>query len=242
MINVIIIDDEKIGVEELEYVLSKINYVNIIGKYLDVKEGLDGIKKYKPDAVFLDIDMPGLNGFLAAGEVKKASENTKIIFVTAHEQYAIRAFEINVLDYVLKPFSEERIERSIKRILDNEVNETSGGDIIEKQVKKLPVRKKDSLMLIDIEKILYCNIKDGNVYIYSENEVYESEETLTQIEKRLDKFSFVKCHRNYLVNLEVITNITPWINGTYLLKLKGTNEEVPVSRNYNKVIKKIFSI
>lgn len=242
MLNIIIIDDEQTAVEELEFVLSGVEEINVVGKYLDVKEGLCAIREIKPEAVFLDIDMPELNGFLVADEIKKASEATKVIFVTAHDKYAIKAFEINALDYVLKPFSEERIEKTIKRLLNNQCSEGQAVAIQEKKIRKLPVRKKDFLMLIDLEEILYCNVRDGRVFIYSKNEVYESDETLTQIEKRLEPFNFAKCHRNYLVNLELITNIIPWTNGTYLLKLKGTTEDVPVSRNYNKLIKKIFSI
>lgn len=242
MLNIIIIDDEQMAVEELEFVLSGIEEINIVGKYSNVKEGLCAIRDNKPEAVFLDIDMPELNGFLVADEIKKASEFTKIIFVTAHDKYAIKAFEINALDYVLKPFSEERIERTIKRLLNNDCNEGQVNARQERKIKKLPVRKKDFLMLIDLEEILYCNVREGSVFIHSKNEVYESDETLTQIEKRLGHFNFAKCHRNYLVNLDYIISIVPWINGTYLLKLQGTTEDVPVSRNYNKVIKKIFSI
>lgn len=242
MLDIIIIDDEQRAVEELEFVLSGVEEINVVGKYLDVKEGLCAIREIKPEAVFLDIDMPELNGFLVADEIKKASEATKVIFVTAHDKYAIKAFEINALDYVLKPFSEERIEKTIKRLLNNQCSEGQAVPIQEKKIRKLPVRKKDFLMLIDFEDILYCNVRDGRVFIYSKNEVYESDETLTQIEKRLEPFNFVKCHRNYLVNLELITNIIPWTNGTYLLKLKGTTEDVPVSRNYNKLIKKVFNI
>lgn len=239
MLNIVIMDDEKIAVEELAYVLSKDKEINIVGKFTDVKEGLKEIKSLKPDAVFLDISMPGLNGFIAAEELKKISEDLKVVFVTAHDKYAIKAFEINALDYILKPFSEERVLMALNRIKGTS---ESDKDISHKKVKKLPVWKRDSLILINVEDILYCYVNEGKVYIVTESEVYTMEETLSQIEQRLEEFNFVKCHRNYVVNLDCITNIVPWINGTFILKLAGTDEEIPVSRNYNKVIRSIFDI
>ncbi|SHK65910.1 two component transcriptional regulator, LytTR family [Clostridium cavendishii DSM 21758] len=242
MLDIIIIDDEKIAVEELEYVFLKSNRVNIVGKYSNAKEGIEGIKAYKPHAVFLDIDMPGINGLLSASEIKKVSEGTQIVFVTAHDKYAIKAFEVNALDYILKPFSEERINKTLDRILSNESYQELQVENTNKHVKKIPVKTTESLLLINIDEIVFCHVKDGAVFIHTEKEIYESEETLIQLEKRLEDFSFIKCHRNYIVNIELIISITPWINGTYLLKVKGTDEEIPVSRNYNKVIKKTFKI
>ncbi|QAA31279.1 LytR/AlgR family response regulator transcription factor [Clostridium manihotivorum] len=239
MLKIIIIDDEKIAIEELAFVLSKDQEVEIVGKYTDVKAGIESIRTLKPDAVFLDISMPGINGFIAAEEFKKLVDDIQVVFVTAHDKYAIKAFELDASDYILKPFSEERILLAINRLRGKKETDK---DHNHKILKKLPVWKKDSLMLINIEEILFCYVKEGSVYIVTESQVYTSEETLAQVEIRLKQFNFIKCHRNYIVNLECITNIVPWINGTFILKLNGTDEEIPVSRNYNKAIRGVFHI
>ena len=239
MLKVVIVDDEVLSVEELDYVLSKDVDVDVVGKYTDVMEAIKFIKMANIDAVFLDISMPGMNGFLVADQIREIDKNIKIVFVTAYDKFATKAFEINAKDYILKPFSQQRIQLTLERLKESE-NKVKSSSV--KKIKKIPIEKDNSLKLIDTDDILFCYLKEGIVYIVTEKEIYESNETLAEVSKRVEQFNFIRCHRNYIVNLDLVVNIVPWVNSTYLLKMKNCFEDVPVSRNYSKVVKKIFNL
>ncbi len=245
MIKVVIVDDERFAIRELEYILNKYEELELAGGFTDPMEAMENINKIKPEVVFLDIDMPEISGFTMAQELLKKNENMKIIFVTAFNDYAIKAFEIDASDYILKPFSEERINKAILRILKQgkiTKNEEVAAEINkgEKKVRKIPVWENDSLILIDVDDVLYCKVKDGELVIVTKQALYKGQDTLSQMEDKLKDFNFMKCHRNYIVNLNEIQEIVPWVNGTYILKLNGIKDEIPVSRSYNKILKSIF--
>lgn len=244
MIKVVIVDDERFAIRELEYILNKYEELELAGGFTDPMEAMENINKIKPEVVFLDIDMPEISGFTMAQELLKKNENMKIIFVTAFNDYAIKAFEIDASDYILKPFSEARIDKAILKILkqgkitkDEEASEINKG---EKKVRKIPVWENDSLILIDVDDVLYCKVKDGELVIVTKKMLYKGQDTLSQMEDKLKDFNFIKCHRNYIVNLNEIQEIVPWVNGTCILKLNGIEDEIPVSRSYNKILKSIF--
>ena len=239
MLKVVIIDDEVLSVEELDYVLSKDVDVEVIGKYIDVMEAIKFIKMANVDAVFLDISMPGMNGFLVADQIREINKNIKIVFVTAYDKFATKAFEINAKDYILKPFSQHRINLTLERLKESE-NKIKSSFV--KKIKKIPIEKEGSLKLVNTDDILFCYLKEGVVYIVTEQKTYNSDETLAEISKRVEEYNFIRCHRNYIVNLDCVINIVPWVNSTYLLKMKNCKEDIPVSRNYSKVVKKIFNL
>ncbi|SHE79773.1 LytR/AlgR family response regulator transcription factor [Clostridium fallax] len=239
MLKVVIIDDEKIAIDELEYVLTQHEEVEVIGKYTSAKTAIDDMNELNPDVVFLDISMPDFNGFIAAEQIKEISEDINVVFVTAYDKYATKAFEIEAKDYILKPFSKNRIEMTLDRLLEKENNKSIGRI---KKVNKIPVKKNNSLILIDLYKILYFVLKDGNTYIITKDEEYIIEETFYQIIKRVEDFNFIRCHRNYIVNLDYVTKILPYVNSTYLIKVKGNDEDIPVSRSYSKNVKKAFGL
>ncbi|WP_238885595.1 LytTR family DNA-binding domain-containing protein [Clostridium sp. YIM B02551] len=240
MLKIALVDDENIALEELEYLLLKENDVKIIGKYTDPHQAIKEIKELEPDVVFLDVSMPEINGFMVAEEIKKVRRNIEIVFITAHGDYAIKAFEIDARDYVLKPFHPRRIENTMNRLRAKIYDNYSV--VKPKLVKKIPIKYNDKLSLLDIESIIYCSASEGNVEVITSNGSFISEEPLNSMESRLVDFNFIKCHRKYLVNLDLIENIIPWASGTYILKMKGTEEKVPVSRNYQRTIKEIFKI
>lgn len=240
MLNVALVDDEIIALRELEYLLSTESGLKIVGKFTDPQQAIEEIKALEPDAVFLDVSMPELNGFMVAEEIKRLNKDIEIVFITAHDTFALKAFEINARDYVLKPFSIDRIKTTLDRLKERLGKHDNISNI--KNVKKIPIKNSDKLSLVDVDKIIYCIANEGHVNVVTDKENFISEETLNNVEIRLKEFNFIKCHRKYLVNLDLIENIIPWVNGTYILKLKGTKEEIPVSRNYNKTIKNIFKI
>ncbi|HEY9058975.1 MAG TPA: LytTR family DNA-binding domain-containing protein [Pseudobacteroides sp.] len=250
---VILVDDEKAGLENLHYYLSKYGNIEILGMYQDPLEALQGIIDQKPDAVFLDIMMPEMSGLEAASEILKFEEGIKIVFVTAFDEYAIKAFEVNAIDYVLKPYSDQRIEMAINRINKlmhendpvkyKKKHHAIQFEAMQNEIIKIPVWKDERIFLCDPFEISYLSSEDGNVKIsISNGETYKSKDTLAYFESRLDSKRFFRCHKSFIINTAKIKEIIPWFNNTYLLKMEGLNEQVPVSRYYIKSFKKLFDL
>ncbi|MDP4180654.1 MAG: LytTR family DNA-binding domain-containing protein [Bacillota bacterium] len=250
---VILVDDEKAGLENLHYYLSKYEDIEILGMYKDPQEALQDVFDQKPDAVFLDIMMPEMDGLQAAAEILKSEEDIKIIFVTAFDEHAIKAFELNAIDYILKPFSQQRIEVAVNRInkLLNEKDTSKYKkkqqaiqfEAMKKEIVKIPVWKDERIFLCDPFDISYLSSEDGNVKICTCNgQAYKSKDTLTYFESRLDTKRFFRCHKSFIINTEKIKEIIPWFNNTYLLNMEGLKDQVPVSRNYIKSFKSLFDL
>lgn len=250
----VIIEDEIPASEELNYIISKYNSIKVEGIAYDGGSGMELIKNKKPDAVFLDINMPLQNGIKLAGEVKEIDSSIEIIFVTAYEEYAIKAFEVNALDYILKPFDERRIDITINRLeaklkikkmggkeLPSMINEIINKmDKKEKLVKKIPCERNGKIILIDIKDIYFCYIEDERTYIKTKDDSYLVGYKLHQIE---EKTNFFRAHRSYLVNMDNIKELYSWFNGTYKLVMDDVqNTEIPISRNNVRKLKELLGI
>ncbi|MDP4178193.1 MAG: LytTR family DNA-binding domain-containing protein [Bacillota bacterium] len=247
----ILVDDENIALDALEEVLESISSIDVIEKYTSPTRFLEEVAIKKPDLVFLDIQMPIINGFDVAEEIIQMNIDTMIVFVTAYDEYAIKAFEINAIDYILKPISQERLESTVNRIIKNnkkrinntktiqEINYTN----LKKNIKKVTVWKNERIFLISPTEISYCFAQDGEINIITkENDVYKSKYSLSFWEKKLEHYKFLRCHRSFLVNIEKIDEIIPDVNSTYLLKIKNLKEQIPVSRSYLKVFKNLLDL
>lgn len=250
----VIIEDEIPAAAELNYIISKHEDIHVVGIAYDGISGIEIIKKEKPNAVFLDINMPVKSGTEVAKIVKEFNDSIDIIFVTAYEKYAVKAFELHALDYVLKPFVEERINITINRLINkwyktkievekipNMLNEIIDKiDKDKKLVKKIPCERKGKIILVDVKDIYYCYIQEDRTYVKTQNDKYTIGCNLYQIEK---KTNFFRCHRSYLVNMDNIKEFYSWFNGTYKLVMDDEQKsEIPISRNNVKKLKEYFGI
>lgn len=250
----IIVEDEIPASEELSYIISQYDSIKVEGIAHDGESGMALIKDKKPDAVFMDINMPLENGIKLASKVKDLDSSIEIIFVTAYEEYAIKAFEVNALDYILKPFDEKRIDITISRLeakckvkemdnkeLPNIINEIMNKmDKEEKLVKKIPCERNGKIILVDIKDIYFCYIEDEKTYIKTKDDSYLVGYTLHQIE---EKTNFFRAHRSYLVNMDNIKELYSWFNGTYKLVMNDIQKtEVPISRNNVRKLKELLGI
>ncbi|WP_373898119.1 LytR/AlgR family response regulator transcription factor [Haloimpatiens sp. FM7315] len=235
--NCIIVDDEYPAREELKYFIDNYSNLNMLDEFDDATLALKFIEKNVPDIIFLDINMPKISGMDIARIINKFKKKIYIIFITAYKEHALEAFEIEAFDYILKPYSEDRIINTLKRL-----------DRIEREVKskpsknKITVWKDNKMLVLNINDIYYCKAEEGETIVCTEKEDYILNQTLSHIEKKLSSKIFFRTHRSYLVNLDKIKEINPWFNNTYMVKLDKINVEVPVSRNNISDFKHIMGI
>jgi len=251
-LRIVLVDDEKPALEELSYIINKYSFIEISGTFTNPAEALEHILKEKPDVVFLDIEMPEINGFTIAREIINAEIDTIIVFVTAFDEYALKAFEVNAVDYILKPYDEKRIDQTVKRLknISKQQKKENSQKVIQKilemqelrPINKLPVWKNNRILLLNPEDILYCTMEDGKSIIVTENERYVSDGKLIYLEEILRRDGFFRCHRSFLVNLNAISEVIPWFNNTYIIKVRGLEDEIPISRRHMKEFKKKLNI
>jgi len=238
---VVIVDDERIMAAELKTVIEELYpKIQIVGVCHDGEAALQMIMKLKPDIVFLDIEMPEMNGLQVAEQLTIIDPAPVIVFVTAFDEFALKAFAVNAVDYILKPLDESDIQRVMKKI--EKLLERHGNPIpveLKSPIKagymrKISVENGDRIEIIDSENIQLIYAKDRLVFILMlDGKTYRAKLTLQDFELRLPPERFFRCHRNYIVNINEIKQIATWFKKGYLLILKGSkNQEVPVGRAY----------
>jgi two-component system LytT family response regulator/two-component system response regulator LytT len=256
-INTLIVDDEKPARDELAFLLKGFPEINLIGQGKNGVEALSLIKEHGPDLVFLDVQMPGLDGF---GVLKKLVERKvkmpHVVFATAFDQYAVQAFDVNAVDYVLKPFDKARISKAIARARKMLETQTSATDRLEQLVAQLGAGKQNStpvkilvksqqrLLLVDGEDLIFASIEGGMISVMARDlEGTSNYRTLEELNAALDSESFWRPHRSYLVNIHHIKEVVPWFKGGYLLKMNDKKSaEIPVSRAQTKRLRELFKL
>ncbi|MGD1212530.1 MAG: LytTR family DNA-binding domain-containing protein [Candidatus Acidiferrales bacterium] len=258
--NTVIVDDERPARDELAYLLKGFPEVNVVAQGRNGLEAVALIKEHEPDLVFLDVQMPGLDGF---GVIKKLVERKlrlpQIVFATAYDHYAVHAFEVNAVDYVLKPFDKTRIARAIQRAKKMVEAHASPVERLETlvgqlgaaapkpraaQPVKLLVKAQSRMILIDAEDLVYASIQDGAITIFSRDaEGVSNYRTVEELTEALDPDVFWRPHRSYLVNINHIKEVVPWFKSSYMLKMDDKRaSEIPVSRNQTKRLRELLKL
>ncbi|MEK4972621.1 DNA-binding response regulator [Niallia circulans] len=244
MIKALIVEDEPLARDELKYLLKRSSKIEIVAECDDLETALYIIDNQKIDVIFLDIQLGEDNGMNLAEQLKHTANRPEIVFATAYDEYALQAFDVNAVDYILKPFEEERINQTILKLQNkrSQTTEETIGKSVNKsplQSNKLAVTANDKIKIIDLDKIIYISAQNGKTLLITEEEELVITFTLTQLEQKLVNSPIMKVHRSYLVNKEKICEIEPWFNSTYLLCMNN-GEKVPLSRNYTKEVKQLF--
>jgi two-component system LytT family response regulator len=233
----LIIEDEPLAVDNLTFYLKEYP-IEIIGAAYNIREAVKLIKKEKPDVIFLDINLSGENGFEL---LDKVEINFKVIFVTAYDEYAVRAFEVNALDYILKPLKKERIAKAIEKLLDN----------IHQEVVHRKYTIDDTLFLstgrracfLKLKNICYLQADSCYSKIFLSENVYKSStRTLKKWEELLPEHEFVRIHRSFIINIDHINEIKKRNNGTYLVFLKDIKSPIGLSRRCASTLKARISL
>jgi len=233
----IIVDDERLARKEMSRLLAEFEEISIVGEAENLSEAVDLIEKEKPNIVFLDIQLSNENGFDLLDQVQ---HNFKLIFVTAFDDYAIRAFEVNALDYLLKPVNPERLAKAIER-LANDKQET--------KIKLRPFDFDDRVFLEINEKSFFLKVCDVSHIVssgdYSEifttaGKKFLIEKPLREWEERLPEKHFLRIHRQTIINLEEVENIETWFNRAFKIRLRNFAQPLVVSRRYAAILKNKF--
>ncbi|MEW8993283.1 LytR/AlgR family response regulator transcription factor [Clostridium sp.] len=232
--NCIIVDDESPSREELKYFINNFSNIKIVSEFDDSIKALEYIEENKPDIIFLDINMPKLDGIALCKIISHFPKQSIIIFITAHKDYAVDAFEIQAYDYILKPYSEERIVSTLKKI-----EKLSDKKSIN---NKITLWKDNKMIVKNIIDISYCEAKERETLIYINGVQYSVNCSISEFYKKLPKELFYRSHRSYIINTDKITEIVPWFNNTFMLKLQGEKVDIPVSRNNIVEFKQIMGI
>lgn len=243
--NVVIVDDE---INSLQYLVSILQWqenINIQKQFTDSCEALAYLLKNPCEVLFLDIEMPNINGIYLAEQIISLYPDTRVCFVTAYNEFAVKAFEINAIDYVLKPYTEERIMRVIKKMnvsveyadAINQLSEESDYDL-----DIICGTQDEEVVLIKYDEIFYLDAVEGNILIHTGNQVYKSNKTLSFFENKLKRHAFFRTHKCYIANLNKVNKFKPRINYTYDIYFKEIKDVIPLSRNKVKELKTFFAI
>ena len=260
----LVVDDEQLARDELGYLLGRMGGIEVIGHAGNGVEALTTIERLQPDVVFLDVQMPGLTGFEVARRLVDTRAPSHIIFVTAYDQHAIEAFEVNAVDYLLKPVDPPRLQIAVERVRrriatdrpaareDGTVGFT-GADlekivqlVTERQSRRerLAIKVGERFLLVLSEEIIYASLADeGITVVTSQHSGVSNYRTLDELQERLDSSVFWRVHRSHLVNINKIKEIVPWFSRNYILRMKDEKAtEIPVSRTQTRRLREYLKL
>lgn len=235
MLKALLVDDEVPARSELRFLLGEAGGVEVVGEAGSASEAVQLIKAIPYDVVFLDVNMPGLSGIELAEALAGLAHPPAVVFVTAHSEHAVKAFEVAAVDYLVKPVEIDRLRIAIDRLAPS-VEAPA-------RVDRIPVEKGGRKLLLQVADIFHIMAKDDYSYIYTDGERYLSTLSLADLEQKLEAQSFFRVHRRYLVNLAQVKEVAPMYGGTMELTLKDTAEtKVPVSRRRAPALKRSLGL
>lgn len=242
-VKALIVEDEELARQRLKMLLTEYPWIELIAECADGLSGLKAIEKHKPDLVFLDIQMPGLTGFDVLAQIK---HNPKIIFTTAYDQYALKAFEFNSIAYLLKPIEREKLDKALQKIKTDDVDSSSMartalldqlsaflGKQDKQYLKRLQVKIGDRILLLSLDEILYFESEDKYTTVVTEGKKHIIDTPLVELEAELDPEKFIRIHRSCLVNVNWVAEIQRHMAGKLNLLLRDKDKtSLAVSRSY----------
>jgi len=261
-LTVLIIDDEALARQELQYLLERAGGVEVLAQGTNGIEAVELIRTHRPDVVFLDVQMPGLDGFAVLKKLlDRKMPLPQVVFATAFDQYAVRAFEVNAVDYLLKPFDRKRVLQTIEKAharmtapaesasdakLDAllKLMGEQAAPVAKPNSGKIVVRAQNRLLLVDQRDICFASIEDGAISVVTPTvEGHSNCRTLEELLDQLDPEAFWRAHRSYVVNIQHIREVVPWFKSSYQLRMNDPRKtEIPVSSSQTKRLKDLFNL
>jgi two-component system LytT family response regulator/two-component system response regulator LytT len=274
-LSALIVDDEQLAREELKYLLDSLGDVDVVAEGANGFEAVELIEEHAPDLVFLDVQMPGLDGFavierlVERARARKPEEAARrlphFVFATAYDQYAVRAFDVNALDYLLKPFDRRRVEEAVERARQRSAGAAQAATdpapaesqleallrLLNKpaaesrtQPTKLVVQTQNRMLLVDQAEVCFASVDEGVIRIVTRTvEGQARSRTLEELQDQLDPAVFWRAHRGFLVNINHIREVVPWFKSTYQLRMDDKAQtEIPVSRAQTRHLRELFKL
>jgi two-component system LytT family response regulator len=251
MIRAWLIDDEELGLKRLARLLADTRRVEIAGSSTDPQEALDALSDTEVDVIFLDIEMPGLNGFEFLARLEKKPQ---VVFTTAYDQYAVKAFEANGTDYLLKPVSPQALDRALTKLERNQSRKGTDYSVMLAQLtamleksrqggthsypRRLPSKIGDRVQFVDVDKVTHFFAEGKLTYAATPGKNYVIDDTIVQLESKLDPAQFQRIHRSYLVNLSAVVEIGSWFGGKMIARLNdAAKTELPIAKDRVRALK-----
>jgi len=266
-LTVVVVDDEPLARQELLYLLERAGGIEVLAQGTNGIEAVELIRVHRPDLVFLDVQMPGLDGFPVIKKLlDKNIKLPQVVFATAFDQYAVRAFEVNAVDYLLKPFDRGRVAKTLEKArarLAAPAESASDAKLdallklMEEQVQSQPqtpaprihtgkvvVRAQNRLLLVDQREICFASIEEGAISVVAAGIEGQSNcRTLEELIDQLDPEAFWRAHRSFVVNIQHIREVVPWFKSSYQLRMDDPKKtEIPVSRSQTKRLRELFNL
>jgi len=253
VLTAVVADDEQLARDELCFLLGKIDGVEVVSQAVDGVQALDEIARTTPDVAFLDVQMPGLTGFEVARRLLETGTDLAVVFVTAFDHRAVEAFEVNAVDYVLKPVEPTRLEQTVQRIRRRRSGQPFG-DQMERLMRlmasqrdrraQVAVRMSERIVLVQAEDIIYASLAEDSISIVTGQVSGTSNyRTLDELQARLDPEVFWRVHRSHLVNINKIKEIVPWFSRNYILRMNDAKAtEIPVSRSQTRRLREYLKL
>ncbi|URZ86998.1 LytR/AlgR family response regulator transcription factor [Floricoccus penangensis] len=241
--HVLIVDDEPLAREELNYIISQNENIDTIDEAESVDEAMSKMIDHKPDILFLDIHLTDESGFDLAEKLVNLNNAPYLIFATAYDEYALKAFQVNAKDYILKPFDEVKIEKVLKKAFKS-INFRVRGKSdtsIHPIIDSIPIQTDDRIYLVAPDEIYLVSVEERQLNIMLESKSYQMTGSLNKIEEKLPNDIFIKTHRSFILNANKIKEIQPWFNNT-LQVIMDNDLRVPVSRSYIKNFKEVLGL
>jgi two-component system, LytTR family, response regulator len=255
----VVVDDEQLARDELCFLLQQVAGVEIVAQAGNGVEALRVIEEYQPDLVMLDVQMPGLSGFEVARRAVEAGLESHVVFVTAFDQYAIDAFEVNAVDYLLKPVEAARLLTAVDRVRKRRIADRTGQDakngpdldrlvqmLADKQGRReqLAIKVEERFLLVRADEVVHASVEDDQIRVVTNSLSGTSNyRTLDELQTRLDPAVFWRVHRSHLVNINKIKEIVPWFSRNYILKMKDAKgTEIPVSRSQTRRLREYLKL
>jgi two-component system LytT family response regulator len=244
VIRILLVDDEDLARASMRQALAHVEGFAVVGEAAHGLEALEAVAELKPDVVFLDIEMPGLDGFEV---VQQLPPDQAVVFVTAWDEYAVRAFEANAIDYLLKPVQSERLNAALQRVKqrlaapNDNVAERAVASHRAGPLRRLAARRGKRIVLVPIREIIRIEIEEKLVFAVTASERWLVEKTIGELEALLEPAGFLRINRGELVNLEMVKELLPWFSGTWRVKL-ANGEERDVSREKARALKEAIGV
>ncbi len=240
MLTAIVVEDEYLARAELNYLIATYSAIDVVDSFDDGLDAFKYLQSHSVDIVFLDINIPSIDGMLLARNIHQFATKPLIVFTTAYKEYAADAFDLEAFDYLLKPLDEQRVKRVLSKIEHQLTPPPAAPTTATAQTINLA--QDNRIRVTPVSDILYAEANEKVTTVHTASGVYVAPYSISELVSKLPESQFFRCHRSYCVNLQRVEEIIPWLNSTYLLKLHDDNHQVPVSRGNIKAFRALMDL